>query len=141
MENTAEALRQVPIFSELSGRDLKRLAREMHHRSFKAGEDIVLQGESGLGFFIITSGRATVRLENDEIGSLGPGEWFGEMSIVDGGARAATVHAEEDLECEAMTAWHFKPFVAEHPDFAWALIQTLVKRLRGSHARAMEAAH
>ncbi len=66
---------------------------------------------------------------------LGPGDYFGEMVLIDGEDRAATVVADDELRCAGMTAWSFRPFVKDHPDVAWALLTALVKRVRQDQAR------
>jgi CRP-like cAMP-binding protein len=139
MEDLVDALHAVPLFSELSKRDLRRLADSMHERRFSAGQEVLIEGAGGVGFFVVLDGRARVSVHGEDRGTLGPGDYFGEMSVIDGGDRSATVRAEEDLRCGALTAWNFHPLVSEHPDIAWALLQTLVKRLRTTDARVRAA--
>jgi CRP-like cAMP-binding protein len=137
MSAMTESLRNVPMFAELSDKDLKRLAESMHEKSFSEGQEIVTQGESGLGFFVILEGSASVDVGGAEGGRLGPGDYFGEMALLDagGGSRSASIRAGEGLKCAGMTAWNFKPFVLDHPEVAWALLQTIAKRLRAAEAR------
>jgi CRP/FNR family cyclic AMP-dependent transcriptional regulator len=130
-----DSLRAVPLFAELSTRDLKRLAASMTEMSFEPGHEVVAQGRGGVGFFVILDGRAKVSQDGEERGVLGPGDYFGEMALIDGDDRAASVHADGELRCAAMTAWSFRPFVKEHPDVAWALLTALVKRVRQAQAR------
>ena len=125
-----ETLARVPLFSGVKEKDLKKLDKRMQERSFDEGEVITTQGESGLGFFVIENGNATVSRNDEVVRNLGPGDFFGEVALIDEGPRSATVVATTDLACRGMTAWEFKPFVEEHPDVAWALLQTLVGRLR-----------
>jgi CRP-like cAMP-binding protein len=135
MRAPVDSLRAVPLFAELSKKDLQSLAGSMHERHFKAGEEVLLEGEGGIGFFVVLDGRARITLHGEDRGTIGPGEYFGEMAVIDGGDRSATVRAEDDLRCGAITAWNFRPFVRQHPDVAWSLLTTLVKRLRASDAR------
>jgi len=130
-----DSLRAVPLFAELSTRDLKKLAASMTEMSFEPGQGVVSQGKSGVGFFVILDGRAKVSQDGEERGVLGPGDYFGEMALIDGDDRAASVHADGELRCAAMTAWSFRPFVKDHPDIAWALLTALVKRVREAQAR------
>ena len=88
------------------------------------------EGEGGVGFFVIAKGHAKVTVGGELRRTLGPGDHFGEIALIDGQARTATVTAEEELHCLGMTAWEFRPFVREHPDIAWALLETLVARMR-----------
>jgi CRP/FNR family cyclic AMP-dependent transcriptional regulator len=135
MNAMVDALRAIPLFAELSTRDLKRLAGSMNERSFGPGEPVVSQGTGGVGFFVILDGRAKVSQDGEERGVLAAGDYFGEMALIDGDDRAASVHADGELRCAAMTTWNFRPFVKEHPDVAWALLTALVKRVRETHAR------
>ena len=130
MAETEETLRRVPLFSRVKPKELKRLDRRMTERVFTEGDTITTQGESGIGFFVIEHGNATVSIGGKIIRTLGPGEHFGEVALIDSGPRSATVVATTDLRCRAMAAWEFKPFVEEHPEVAWALLETLVGRLR-----------
>jgi CRP-like cAMP-binding protein len=125
-----ESLRAVPLFADLSPKDLKRLADSMTERSFTAGDEVVAQGKGGVGFFVILDGAALVSQGGEARGRLTAGDYFGEMALIDGEARLASVHAEDDLRCAAMTSWTFRPFVRAHPDIAWALMTALVKRVR-----------
>jgi CRP/FNR family cyclic AMP-dependent transcriptional regulator len=134
-----EALRQVPLFSDLSDEDLERLARQMKERTFKEGSAVTSEGTGGAGFFVITEGTATVSVGGEERATLGPGDYFGEIALIDEGMRSATIVATTDLRCFGLTPWEFKPFVEEHPQVAWTLLQTLARRLR--EAQAHEHTH
>jgi CRP/FNR family transcriptional regulator len=70
------------------------------------------------------------------VGTLGPGDYFGEIALIDNGPRSATIVATTDLRCRGMTAWEFRPFVQEHPEMAWHLLESLVARLREAEERA-----
>jgi CRP-like cAMP-binding protein len=135
MSLSAESLKQVPLFKDLSSRDLKQLAGAMNERTYAAGREITTEGESGLGFFVVADGTATVTVDGQTRRQLGPGDHFGEMALIDGGRRSAQVTADTDLTCYGMTAWNFRPFLKDHPDLVWALLQTLVARLRDAEAR------
>ena len=135
MNTMVDSLRDVPLFAELSARDLKRLADSMQELSFAPGKEVVAEGKGGVGFFVILDGAARVSQGGEERGTLKPGDFFGEMALIDGDERMASVHAEGELRCATMTPWTFRPFVKDHPDVAWALLTTLVKRVRASQAR------
>jgi CRP/FNR family cyclic AMP-dependent transcriptional regulator len=130
MAETEETLTRVPLFSGVKPKEMKKLGRRMTERTFTEGDTITTQGESGIGFFVIEDGNATVSIGGKIIRTLGPGEHFGEVALIDSGPRSATIVATTDLRCRAMSAWEFKPFVEEHPEVAWALLETLVGRLR-----------
>jgi CRP/FNR family cyclic AMP-dependent transcriptional regulator len=135
MSAMVDSLRQVPLFRDLSNRDLKRLAGSMSEKSFAPGQVVVSEGEGGVGFFVILDGHAKVTQGGEDRGTLGAGDYFGEMALIDGDDRAASVTADGELRCAAMTMWNFRPFVKEHPDVAWGLLTALVKRVRQGQAR------
>lgn len=129
------ALARVPLFAGVDPKSLKRLAKQMSERSFSEGSVVATEGQSGVGFFLIEEGNATVSIGDERIRSLGPGDYFGEIALIDDGPRSATVVAATDLRCRGMSAWEFRPFVQEHPEFAWPLLVTLVSRLREAQGR------
>jgi CRP-like cAMP-binding protein len=133
MAQADETLARIPLFSGIKPKELKKLAKRLTERSFREGEEITREGESGIGFFVIEDGNATVSVGGEIVRSLGPGEHFGEIALIDSGPRSATIIASTDLRCRGMSAWEFKPFVEEHPEVAWALLETLVARLREAH--------
>jgi CRP-like cAMP-binding protein len=130
MADMEETLAQVPLFSGVKPKELKKLEKRMSERAFNEGDEITREGESGIGFFVIEDGNATVSVGGNIVRTLGPGEHFGEVALIDSGPRSATIIATTDLRCRGMSAWEFKPFVEEHPEVAWALLETLVGRLR-----------
>jgi CRP/FNR family transcriptional regulator, cyclic AMP receptor protein len=135
MAAVEETLGRVPLFARVKPKDLKKLGKRMTERSFGEGDTITTQGETGLGFFVIEDGNATVSRDGEIVRNLGPGDFFGEVALIDSGPRSATVVASTDLSCRGMTAWEFKPFIEEHPDVAWGLLETLVGRLREAESK------
>jgi CRP/FNR family cyclic AMP-dependent transcriptional regulator len=125
-----ERLAQIPLFSGIKPKDLNRLGKRMTERTFSEGDEITVEGKGGIGFFVIEDGNATVSVGGKIVRTLGPGDHFGEIALIDSGPRSATVVAGTDLRCRGMSAWEFKPFVEDHPEVAWALLETLVGRLR-----------
>ena len=134
MADVEETLARVPLFAGVKPKELKKLGKRMQERNFSEGDTITAEGESGLGFFVIEDGNATVSRDGNIVRNLGPGEFFGEVALIDSGPRSATVVATTDLRCRGMTAWEFRPFVEEHPEVAWALLETLVGRLRAAES-------
>jgi CRP/FNR family cyclic AMP-dependent transcriptional regulator len=130
MAAPVENLRKVPLFAELEDRELERLAQHFKERTFPEGSAVTTEGGTGAGFFIIADGSATVSVAGEEKATLGPGDFFGEIALVDEGTRSATIIAATDLRCYGLTAWEFRPFVEEHPQVAWPLLKTLARRLR-----------
>lgn len=139
MNPMLDSLRTVPLFADLSPRDLKRLAASMKERSFAAGDEVVAEGKGGVGFFVILDGSARVSQDGEDRGRLTTGDYFGEMALIDGNLRLASVHAETDLRCASLTTWNFRPFVRDHPDVAWALLSAMVKRVRDAQAQQVGA--
>ncbi len=124
-----DAIKNAPLFSQLSKKDVKQLAAALNERTFPAGTVVIEKGKPGVGFFIIASGSATVTVAGNRVRVLGAGDHFGEVALIDDGPRMAEVIADTELECFALAAWQFRPFVQDHPDVAWALMQSLVKRI------------
>jgi CRP-like cAMP-binding protein len=138
MADIVETLSRVPMFTGVKAKELKRLAKGMAERTFDEGETITTEGQSGVGFFVIEDGNATVSLRGEVVRTLGPGDHFGEIALIDQGPRSATVVATTDLRCRGMTSWEFRPFVQSHPEVAWPLLENLVGRLRESEERRGE---
>jgi CRP/FNR family cyclic AMP-dependent transcriptional regulator len=138
MADVVQRLKGVPLFSGVRDRELKRLANVMRESRFNEGDAITTEGRSGIGFFLIEEGNASVSLYGEIIRTLGPGDHFGEIALIDEGPRSATVTASTDLRCRGMAAWEFRSFVQEHPEVAWPLLQTLVSRLREAQDRGPE---
>jgi CRP-like cAMP-binding protein len=135
MSTMADSLKAVPLFSELSNKELKALTQSMHEKRFTDGQEVVTQGESGIGFFVILDGAARVSVGGQERRTLKAGEYFGELALLEGDSRSASITADGELRCAGMTAWHFRPFIRDHPDIAWALLRELARRLRQAEAQ------
>jgi CRP/FNR family cyclic AMP-dependent transcriptional regulator len=133
MTGVEDAIDRVSLFKGLSKRDRKGLATSLQPRTFPAGTVITEVGQSGLGFFVIESGTASVVVSGKPSLALKAGDHFGEIALIDSGPRTATVTADTDLHCYGMTIWDFRPFVQAHPDVAWALLQTLAQMVRDAY--------
>jgi len=83
-------------------------------------------------FFVIESGEASVSVRGKQVRTLGRGDYFGEVALIDEGARSATVTASTDVVCHGLTFWEFRPLVQTNATIAWNLLQTLAKRLRSA---------
>jgi CRP-like cAMP-binding protein len=130
-----DTLAQVPLFSQLSRRDLKRLAKGTVTRQFSKGHVIVKEGDQALGFYLIRSGRAEVvkgaEGSNPQVlNTLGPGDFFGEMALLDGYLRSASVRALEDIECLVLSRWDFLAELRTSPFIAVQMLPVLSRRLR-----------
>jgi CRP/FNR family transcriptional regulator, cyclic AMP receptor protein len=125
-----EVLRGVPLFADLSKREVQQIARLFKERRFEKGETVVREGSGGASFFLIESGEATVTVGGKERATLKPGDYFGEIALIDEGARLATITAVGELACYGLTLWEFRPLVQENGTIGWKLLQSLAKKLR-----------
>ncbi len=130
MAAPVDVLKKVPLFAGLDERALKGLGERFRERRFSEGETVTQEGSTGTAFFVIGEGNASVSVGGELKTTLGPGDYFGEIALVDDKVRSASVTAATDLSCYFLTPWEFKPFVEEHPQLAWALLQNLARRLR-----------
>ena len=124
-----ETLQQVPLFSGLKSKQLKHVAEAMSERTFAAGEEITREGEISVGFYVIEKGEARVTMNEQEVGRLGPGDHFGEISLIAETPRAATVTAETDMRCHGMTSWDFRKLVEGNGEIAWEILASTARKL------------
>jgi CRP/FNR family transcriptional regulator, cyclic AMP receptor protein len=130
-----QALAKVGLFEGLNPKHLKGLAGIATERTFKSGDYLMKQGESGIGLFIILSGKVRVE-KNDssgrsvEIAENGPGDILGEMAVFDGAPRSASVAATAETSCLVLASWEFNAFLKAHPEAALELLPIVVKRFR-----------
>lgn len=124
-DGAVDLLQRVPIFSDLDRKELERIAASMKERTFSAGETVTAEGSSGVGFFVIESGNAKVTIGGEDRRRLGPGDYFGEVALLNESARTATITAESDLKCYGLTSWEFRPLVETHGSIAWKLLQAM----------------
>ena len=132
---SAELIRGVSLFSDLDDKTVERLAGEFIERHFDDGAAIATEGTDGLNFFIVASGEAAVTIQGKPVGTLGAGDSFGEVALVDKSARSATVTASTPMVAYALPVWSFRPFVEQRPELAWKLLELLAERLRAANAR------
>jgi CRP-like cAMP-binding protein len=125
-----ELLRNVPLFSELDDADLEKVARLFKKRQFATGETVTKEGSGGAAFFLIESGTAGITVRGRQRPPIGPGAHFGEVALIDGKERSATITATRDLVCYGLTYWDFQPLVRENAAIAWGLLQSMTKLLR-----------
>jgi CRP-like cAMP-binding protein len=130
MATRADELKRVPLFSSLSQRQLRRLARDFREREVEPGARIVAEGDkSGVSFFVIVDGTATVSMDGNEVRQLGPGDHFGELSLISERVRSATVSADGPMRCLVLGFWDFRRFAKENPDVSWKLLEHVVELL------------
>jgi CRP-like cAMP-binding protein len=120
-----DLLGRVEIFRDLDRGELSEIANSMRQYTYEAGRSVVTEGEGAVGFFVIEEGTAKASVANEQVRTLGPGDYFGEIALLSGAPRTATVTAETDLTCWALTSWAFRPIVERNSSIAWKLIQRL----------------
>jgi CRP/FNR family cyclic AMP-dependent transcriptional regulator len=135
MSAPVELVRGVPLFADLDRRELQGLANTMKERTFRPGQTIASEGQTGIGFFVIAEGTANVTQGGEARATLGPGDYFGEIALIDDGLRTASVTADSELKAYGLTSWEFRPLVESNASIAWKLLQTMAKRLREAEAR------
>lgn len=136
MYDATDMLQMVPIFSMLSRRDLDKLAKDVHERTFPAGTVLTAEDAFGTIFTIIAEGQATVTVRGKTARVLHAGDFFGEMALIDRSPRSATVTADTEVRCLLLTQPVFRPFAFAHPQTMWALLELMVQRVRDAEARA-----
>ncbi len=127
-----EQLRTVPLFSGCSDRELAALGRFLREVNFPAGREILKKGQTGTGLHVIVEGETKVMLDDGSGRRLGPGAFFGEISLLDRGPRTATVVAETPVRTLSLSAWNFRAALKEHPSLAVKMLEELASRIRTS---------
>jgi CRP-like cAMP-binding protein len=130
-----EYLATVPLFAALTDDELARVAQATDELDVAAGEELVAQGRVGREFFLILDGRAVVRRDGREVGTLGPGEWFGELSLLDNEPRSATVVAVSDMKLLVLGQAEFAGLLETVPSLAAKMLRALAGRLRAADSR------
>lgn len=121
------AVQRVKLFADMDRRQSEQITRLLKERRFAKGETVIVEGSGGAAFFLIGSGEATVSSKGVGVATLGPGDYFGELALIDGGPRSATVTAATDLVCYGITFWEFRPLVERNGTIAWKLLQALAR--------------
>ena len=118
------------LFLGLPDGEIKKIERQLKVVQHPAGHEIVVRGDGGVGFMIITDGTVTVTTVQGKKRKLGPGDSFGEMALLDHEGRSATIKADTDVVLTTIPEWNFKSFLKEHPEVAYRLLQQLSQRVR-----------
>jgi CRP/FNR family transcriptional regulator, cyclic AMP receptor protein len=118
------------LFTGLPDEQLRAIAGSAEEVEFPAGRVIARQGEVGTGFFVVVDGTVRVVRDGELLATLGPGEFFGELSILDGQPRIAQVVTDEPTRCLALASWDFERILLEHPSLAIGILRGLASRLR-----------
>lgn len=128
-------LGSVPLFEGLSDKELKDVLGRTRVVEHDADREIVEEGHGSVGFHLILDGSVTV-LQNGEVRrTLGPGEYFGEISLIDGKPRSATIRTDAPVRTLSLAAWNFAPLLDAHPSMARKLLLGLCGHLRAAEAR------
>lgn len=129
-EQKVGLLERVTLFADLDPEALGRIAERAVEVDFAEGRSIVRQGEVGTGFFLIASGRAQVVADGESLAELGPGEFFGELALIDGEPRMAGVTTLAPTTCLAIASWDFEALLETQPRLAIAILRGVARRLR-----------
>jgi CRP-like cAMP-binding protein len=127
---SADTLKRVPLFSGLDKKELDQIASSMTERRFSSGDTVTQEGAGGAGFFVVEEGQAEVTVEGQRRGTIGPGDYFGEIALLTGSDRTATITATSDMRCYGMTPWDFRPLVESNSAIAWKLLTAMAEKLR-----------
>ena len=127
---SADVLKQVPLFAGLDSRELDEIAATMKERRFSAGDTVTAEGAGGAGFFVVEEGEASVSVEGRPRGTIGAGDYFGEIALLTGSDRTATITATSDMLCWGMTSWDFRPLVESNSAIAWKLLTAMAEKLK-----------
>src|SRR5207248_5516649 len=124
-------LANVDLFRGLSARELRAVADQGKDIEYREGTKVAVEGEEGGRFHVILEGKATVGRRGKVVATLGPGDYFGEIALIDGGPRTATVTAEPPLRTHSIARFNFRPLLREYPGITEKLLVEVARRLRG----------
>jgi CRP-like cAMP-binding protein len=137
MTTPQEVLAGVPLFSMLPKREVAKLARQANELTFRAGTVVTDVDRVGVSFGVIVDGQAAVSVRGRPVAVLGPGDYFGEMALIEESSRyrSAKITAETELHCLMLAKWDFRPFAMSHPQTVWALLEVMAQRVRDAENR------
>jgi pyruvate,water dikinase len=124
------ALERVTLFADLDEHERAEVGQLLKERRFAAGETVIQEGSGGSAFYVIDSGEARVLVGGEWRATLGPGDHFGEIALIDQGSRTATIVAASELVCHGITYWDFRPFVERNGAIGWKLLQGMARMYR-----------
>jgi CRP/FNR family transcriptional regulator, cyclic AMP receptor protein len=138
MPDVAAAMGSVPIFSGLSGRQLKSLAKTAKVLSYPTGTRIVKQGEQGIAMYVLLSGSVEVRQGTQVLARLDAGQFFGEMTLADEQPRSADVVTVGPTECAVLSRWEFWGLARTEPEIIVGILREMARRLRQTNKSLSE---
>jgi CRP-like cAMP-binding protein len=127
-----ETLQRVALFEDLDEAELRELAAAMHELTYAPGAPVTIEGAAGDAFFVVESGTAEVVVDGEVRGAIGPGGHFGEIALLQGADRTATVRAATELRCLALSPADFRDVVEGNPTIAWKVLQSMAERLESA---------
>jgi CRP/FNR family cyclic AMP-dependent transcriptional regulator len=136
-DSKADHLRQVRLFSALNGKELATVARATDEVTVPAGKTLCEEGRPGHEFFLILDGKAAVVRNGRRVATLGPGDYFGELALLDRGPRSATVKADTDMTLFVLGQREFSGVLDEIPGLAHKLLTAMAARLREADSKAV----
>jgi CRP/FNR family cyclic AMP-dependent transcriptional regulator len=126
-------LEKNPLWAGLDKKDLEAIVKASDEKKFETGDIILGKGEGGVGFYLIMDGSVDVKSDTKILAKLGPGQFFGEMAVLDNQPRSADVVAAEPSRCFIISEWSFKALISQNPRIALKMLQELVRRLRDAN--------
>lgn len=129
-EDLVSMLRSVPLFQGLGKREVRRIAEAGKELTFKGSEPVTHEGLKGTDFFLILEGKAEVRVGDETIRVLEAGDYFGELSVITGAKRTATVRAVDRLRVLRLVSDAFATLLKEHGPIAYQVLQVAAQRLQ-----------
>jgi CRP-like cAMP-binding protein len=127
---SSDVLKRVPLFSGLDDRELEQIAVTMRERKYAAGDTVTEEGSGGAGFFVVGEGEAEVTVDGEPRGTISANDYFGEIALLTGSDRTATITAKTDMVCWGMTPWDFRPLVESNSAIAWKLLTAMAEKLK-----------
>ena len=130
-----EFVARVPIFSSCTTEEIAAITSVAQEGFFQPGQIIVTQGTPGQAFYLVIAGRVEIMRDGVSLGAFGPGDFFGEMSLLDQAPRSATIRALDQTQCLMLSSWDFRALLERHPSIAIKLLEVLSRRLRVADER------
>ncbi len=127
-------LKSTPIFANTSEKSLESMIKSAVEKTVSPGDKVVQEGQGGVGFYLILDGKAEVIKDGQKLAELGAGNFFGELSVIDGQPRTADVVAVTETKCWILSQWAMKSIIANHPEVALSMLEELARRLRATDA-------
>ncbi|MBA3689248.1 MAG: cyclic nucleotide-binding domain-containing protein [Chloroflexi bacterium] len=124
-----ERLASIPLLAPLDKRARQQVLHTAREAHYTAGQTVVREGDPATVLYLIVDGHASVQQERRTVGRMGPGEFFGELALIEEHGRTATVVAEDELDCLLISGWEFKASLEEHPEMAIPMLNAIIARL------------